>query len=106
MINSVNKIDFRVEKDAQGNQAAVLAFYPEFQYEEVSDNEFISHFPLLLLPLSIFDFKRIFLVDLSNSMQEKLDDLKRTVEACLLRLPDGCRFNIITFGTYYEVSNK
>lgn len=34
--------NFRIENDSQGNQAAVLAFYPAFQYEEISDNEFIS----------------------------------------------------------------
>jgi hypothetical protein len=35
---------FRIEKDKQGNRAAVLAFYPSFEYEEVSDNEFISSY--------------------------------------------------------------
>lgn len=37
-------IIIRIEKDNEGNQAAVLAFYPEFQYEEIVDNEFVSFF--------------------------------------------------------------
>lgn len=34
----------RIEKDKEGNQAALLAFYPEFQYDELVDNEFISFY--------------------------------------------------------------
>jgi hypothetical protein len=43
----------RIEKDEKGNQAAILAFYPSFDYTEVEENEFVSYnSPSLPLPPS------------------------------------------------------
>ena len=42
-------------------------------------------------------------MDRSNSMENMRSDLIKVIRSCLVRLPDRCKFNIISFGTYYEV---
>ncbi|KAL6044894.1 Protein mono-ADP-ribosyltransferase parp4 [Balamuthia mandrillaris] len=83
-----------VETDDDGHYAAMLAFYPQFQFEAQNDNEFL------------------FFIDRSSSMKgEPFDDMKRTLLKCLEALPKAVdnsggdafnRFNLISFGSHYE----
>ncbi|ELR19183.1 ubiquitin domain containing protein [Acanthamoeba castellanii str. Neff] len=76
------------ENGENGRYAAMVAFYPDFQYEGEAPD----------------DHEFIFLVDRSSSMKgEPFDDMKRTLLACLERLANvDATFNIISFGSTYE----
>ena len=59
----------------------MLTFYPEFEADEITENEII------------------FLFDLSNSMKgDALGSAKKILLLLLHHLPPKCHFNVITFG--------
>ena len=77
-----------VEQDPAGTYAAMLAFYPKFEFDaSASDNN-----------------EWIFMVDRSSSMKgEPLEDMKRTLLATLDKLPtQGLNINVIGFGSTFE----
>lgn len=81
----INYFMYRVEKDSKGNQAALLAFYPTFDYESLLQSEIV------------------FLVDCSCSMQKWMEYTKQVLKTAVLKLPEGSKFNIWSFGRYVKV---
>lgn len=74
-----------LERDVNGHYASLVAFYPEFDLEEIHQKEYI------------------FLIDRSNSMKgETFGDCKRTLALCIKHLPKACLFNVVDFGTSFE----
>jgi poly [ADP-ribose] polymerase len=73
-----------VEEDKKGHHACMLTFYPEFEVDEISDNEII------------------FLLDLSNSMKDCAENAKKVLLLLLHHLPTKCHFNVLAFGGTHE----
>ena len=69
--------------DDSEDQACMLTFFPEF--EDSSDNE----------------TDVILLIDSSNSTKSICDNMKKAALLAISRLPENCRFNVISFGTNY-----
>ena len=65
------------------DQACMLTFFPEF--EDSSDG----------------DVEVILLLDSSNSMLSSCENMKKAAILAILKLPENCRFNIVSFGTGY-----
>lgn len=65
-------------------QACMLTFFPEFEESAVDDLEII------------------LLVDASNSMEPSCESTKKAAMLILSKLPQGCRFNIISFGASFS----
>ncbi|XP_078001506.1 protein mono-ADP-ribosyltransferase PARP4-like isoform X2 [Glandiceps talaboti] len=71
--------------DGSDSQACMLTFYPEFESDNIEDQEVV------------------FLLDLSNSMDgNTLLEAKKVILLALHHLPEGCSFNVVTFGTVYD----
>jgi hypothetical protein len=74
-----------VEVDEAGRRAAALVFGPEFESEE-SPSEIL------------------FIVDRSGSMEgTSIAEAKNALQLCLRSLTSGTRFNIVGFGSKYEL---
>jgi len=75
-----------VEANSEGHEAAMLSFFPTFDFEHKQRNEYV------------------FMVDRSQSMSDgdTMDTLRRTLRLCLRNLPRNCVFNVISFGSSYE----
>ena len=66
----------------------MLTFFPEFEAAAFENMEIV------------------FLLDLSNSMNGAvLVEAKKILLLTLRSLPENCSFNIVTFGTGYEILN-
>ena len=69
--------------DDPEDQACMLTFFPEF--EDSSDNE----------------TDIMLLIDSSNSTKSICEYMKKAALLAIARLPENCRFNVISFGTNY-----
>ena len=65
------------------DQACMLTFFPEFEDSSANEAEVIV------------------LLDSSNSMQSACENMKKAAILTILKLPENCRFNVISFGTNY-----
>ena len=51
--------------------------------------------------ISITDFELWIVIDRSGSMMDKIENSKSALKEMMKELPDGCRFNLIGFGSEY-----
>ena len=74
-----------VEIDDRGQRAAVVWFRPEFEAKEISNEV-------------------VFLIDRSGSMAgTSITEARNALQLCLRSLPPGTHFNIVSFGSGFEM---
>ena len=92
------------ENETENEVACSVQFVPTFEPIEETFTVVKNEKPNVTSFNSGSDFHFIFLVDRSGSMQ-RATRLNMAIEALMLfikSLPEGCTFNIISFGSNYQ----